>query len=288
MAQIARNFLMAEKNKEKYRYPIASRKEILNFISDIKEPLALEDLASHFSYTTSRDREALRRRLLAMVRDSELDISSSKYFGLPSVAESCEGLIAYSSSGAGLCIREDGEADVYLSRREMRKVLHGDRVAVELKNDEYGRSSNGRIIKILSRTSKELLGRIKKIRDQMYFSAYDFNFPQNLMITHGSFEISAGNLVTARVVPGGSNEFRPKVELLKLLSNELTPDFQTDIAIHMHEIPFEFSEKVQSELDALPSGVHSSDKKGRIDLTEQFFVTIDGEDARDFDDAVYC
>ncbi len=279
---------MAERNKEEYKYPIASRKEILNFISDIKEPVALKDLARHFSYTTSRDREALRRRLLAMVRDSELDISSSKYFGLPAVTGSCEGLIAYSSSGAGLLIRDDGEADVNLSRREMTKVLQGDRVVVELKKNEYGWSSNARITKILSRTSKELLGSIKKIRDQMYFLAYDFNFPQKLGIAHSPFEISVGNLVTARVVSGGSNKLRPKVELLELLSDELTPDFQTDISIRMHEIPFEFSDEVQRELDALPSSVNSSDKKGRIDLTEQFFVTIDGEDARDFDDAIYC
>lgn len=273
---------------EKYDNPVASRDALLMLLEQSGRPLTHAEVCAALAETDEDRVEAIRRRLIAMCRDGQLISNRRSQFAPLKKVDLVTGIVQGHRDGFGFVLRE-GADDVYLSNRQMSKVFHGDRVAVQIMGlDRRGRPE-GKIVEVLERNTQHIVGR--------YFDQAGVGVvqPDNKRVTqevlippagrhgaeHGQFVVVQ---ITQQPQPGGL----PVGEVLEVLGDHLAPGMEIDVAIRSHNIPHDWPQAVQDETKKLPAEVKAADKKHRIDLRELPFVTIDGEDAKDFDDAVYC
>ncbi len=278
-----------EREAQRYRNPIASREHILATMEDLGEPVSFKRLAKLLSLDQASQREALRNRLKAMVRDGQLVVDRRNVYGIASRMELVLGRISAHPDGFGFLLTDASEDDIFLSMRQMKAVFHGDRARVRIRGlDRRGRPE-GEIIEVVERSTQQLVGRL-------YFEGHlAFIEPLNNRINHrilveadSAKEGKTGQIVVVEIVEQPSLHAIPQGVLVSVLGDQLTPDMEVEIALRNNDIPVSFSDEVIEVVDHMPIEVDEGDKEQRVDLREIPFVTIDGEDARDFDDAVYC
>jgi ribonuclease R len=199
------------------------------------------------------------------------------------------GIVNAHKDGHGMLLPEDHSAPIYLAPRQMLETMHGDRVAVRISGTDHRGRPEGSIVKVLERNTREIVGRLY---DE---SGICFVVPDNPRISHRVLVprqylggARAGQVVLVKIVEQPSKTAQPLGHITRVLGEHAAPGMETDIAIHSHGLPFEFPPEVVAEAEAFGSSVPAAAKRGREDLRELPLVTIDGEDARDFDDAVYC
>ncbi|MAD47231.1 MAG: ribonuclease R [Oceanospirillaceae bacterium] len=287
----------AAEEAEKYDNPVASRDALLSLLEEIGHPATHAEVCAHLGETDEDRVEALRRRLIAMSRDGQLISNRRNQFAPLRKVDLVTGLVMGHRDGFGFVLR-DGADDVHLSNRQMSKVFHGDRVAVQILGlDRRGRPE-GKIVEVLERNTTQIVGRYfeqgggndsddggviglvqpdnKRVSKEVLIPAAGRN-----QARHGQFVVVH---ITRQPQAGGL----PMGEVIEVLGEHLAPGMEIDVAIRSHNIPFEWPDEVGIETKKLPDEVKEKDKKNRIDLRHLPFVTIDGEDAKDFDDAVYC
>lgn len=273
---------------EKYENPVASREALLMLLEQIGHPATHEEVCARLGETDEERVEALRRRLIAMSRDGQLISNRRNQFAPVHKVDLVTGIVMGHRDGFGFVLRE-GADDVYLSNRQMSKVFHGDRVAVQILGlDRRGRPE-GKIVEVLERNTQQVVGR--------YFdqSGVGVVQPDNKRVAHevlippeGRKGAQHGQFVVVHITEQPKSGGLPMGEVVEVLGDHLAPGMEIEVAIRSHNIPNEWAPEVQAEAKKLPDSVKEQDKKHRIDLRELPFVTIDGEDAKDFDDAVYC
>jgi len=278
----------AQAEAEKYENPVASREALLHLLEDIGHPATHSEVCARLGETEDDRVEALRRRLIAMSRDGQLISNRRNQFAPMRKVDLVTGLVMGHKDGYGFVLR-DGADDVYLSNRQMGKVFHGDRVAVQILGlDRRGRPE-GKIVEVLERNTTQLVGR--------YFdqSGVGVVHPDNKRVSkevlippEGRKGAQHGQFVVVHLTRQPEAGGLPMGEVIEVLGDHLAPGMEIDVAIRSHNIPFEWPEEVGVETKKLPDEVKEKDKQNRIDLRHLPFVTIDGEDAKDFDDAVYC
>ncbi len=200
-----------------------------------------------------------------------------------------EGIVLGHRDGHGFLQRDDGEPDLYLAQQEMRAVLHRDRVRARIiRYDRKGRPE-GRIIEILERRKAPIIGRLLHENGMWLVAPEDRRYGQDILIPkNATASAAAGQVVAVELTEPPSMYSQPVGRVTEVLGQIDDPGMEIEIAVRKYEVPHRFSPETLAQAAALPDKVRPVDMKHRVDLTDVPLVTIDGEDARDFDDAVYC
>ena len=200
-----------------------------------------------------------------------------------------EGQVQGHRDGHGFLQRDDGEPDIYLPANEMRAVLHKDRVKVRIvRLDRKGRPE-GRVVEIIERPEQPIIGRLLQESGIWLVAPEDKRYGQDVIIPKGATgSAKPGQVVVVELTEPPALYGQPVGRVIEVLGEIDDPGMEIEIAVRKYSVPHEFSEACLEQARALPDKVRAQDRKGRMDLRDVPLVTIDGEDARDFDDAVYC
>lgn len=200
-----------------------------------------------------------------------------------------EGVVQGHRDGHGFLVRDDRQPDLYLSPQEMRSVLHRDRVKARIiRYDRKGRPE-GRILEILERRKSPIIGRLLHESGIWLVAPEDKRYGQDIIVPKNAIaNATAGQVVAIELTEAPSLYSQPLGRVTEVLGEIDDPGMEIEIAVRKYEVPHRFSAETQAQSAALPDKIRPQDRKHRIDLTDVPLVTIDGEDARDFDDAVYC
>ncbi|MCM2342116.1 MAG: ribonuclease R [Rhodoferax sp.] len=203
--------------------------------------------------------------------------------------EEVEGIVQGHRDGHGFVIRDDGESDIYLAPNEMRAVLHKDRVKVRIvRSDRKGRPE-GRVVEIMERSTRVIIGRLLCESGIWIVAPEDKRYGQDVMIPKAATGLAkVGQVVVVELTEPPALFGQPVGRIKEVLGEMDDPGMEIEIAVRKYDVPHEFSDACIAQARALPDAVRSQDKNNRVDLTDVPLITIDGEDARDFDDAVYC
>ncbi|CAL1240126.1 ribonuclease R [Candidatus Methylocalor cossyra] len=279
----------AEREAEKYARPIPSRELILQVMKEHAVPLKLEELADLLGVDEEEDRESLRRRLNAMERDGQLLKNRRDRYCIVNQTDLIAGRVIGHADGFGFLRPDEGGEDLYLSSREMRALMHDDRALVCVRGiDRRGRREGG-LVQVLERNTHRLVGRLYQER------GISFVVPDNKHIAHDILipeehlgGAKPGQVVLTEIIEQPTRQRDPIGRISQIIGDHMAPGMEIEIAIRNFDLPAEWPEAVRAEIDGLSETIPEEAKAGRLDLRQLPLVTIDGEDAQDFDDAVYC
>jgi ribonuclease R len=219
-------------------------------------------------------------------KDSSIKNSEQRQTGL---LDEIEGVIQGHRDGHGYVVRDDGETDLYLPPNEMRAVLHKDRVRARIvRHDRKGRPE-GRVVEIVERPPQPIIGRLLHESGVWLVAPEDKRYGQDVLIPKtATGTAKPGQVVVVELTEPPSLYGQPVGRVKEVLGEIDDPGMEIEIAVRKYGVPHEFSDACIATARTLPDKVRPADRKHRVDLTDVPLVTIDGEDARDFDDAVYC
>lgn len=278
-----------EREAQKYEHPIASREFILELLTERERPITYRQLTAELNLTDADDKEALRRRLLAMVRDGQLLQNRRGTFGLVGKMELIKGYVIGHKDGFGFVVPDDGSEDLFLNGRQMRTVFPDDEVLVRVASIDNRGRREGVVIEVLVRHTHELVGRFVSESGALFVEPSNQRITQDILIPQGDeHHAQHGQMVVVKITEQPSPTMRPVGKIVEILGDHMAPGMEIDVAIRNHELPHEWPEKALAEAAKFSPKVPEEELAGRLDLRQLPFVTIDGEDAKDFDDAVYC
>ena len=274
---------------QKYEQPIPSREFILAHLEDRETPLTEETLAEELSLTGDQEREALRRRLRAMERDGQIVRNRRHGYGLPKKMDLVKGRVSAHHDGFGFLIPDTGGAHLFLHARQMAALMHGDRILARVVGmDQRGRLE-GAVVEILERAVHKAVGRFMVEGGIAFVMPSEKRFRRDILIpVEHRGNAQAGQIVAVEIVEQPTAYRQPIGRVTEVLGEHLAPGMEIDVAIRSFDLPNEWPPEVEQELSAFSSEVPADALRGREDLRTLPLLTIDGEDARDFDDAVYC
>lgn len=278
-----------EANSEAKRYdnPVASRTLLLETIK--KKGMMTQSSVFKALHVTPEQEEGVRRRLNAMVRDGQLVRNRRGGFLPVDEKHFVKGRVIAHADGFGFLVPDEGGDDLFLSGKEMRAVLHGDHaVATVVGVDRRGRSE-GSIVSVVERANTTLIGRLFDEDGIVYVVPDNKRITQNINIT-GDMHADAlpGQIVKVEITSQPTKRKQMIGKVTGVIGDHMAPGMEIEVSIHNHGIPHEFPDEVVSQADSFGDSVKEADKPSRIDLRNLCLLTIDGADARDFDDAVYC
>jgi ribonuclease R len=265
-----------------------TREAILECLRAADVPMTPVELAERLEVPSTHF-DNLNRRLLAMERDGQLLPNRKGVLLLASKLDLTAGRVQGHRDGFGFLIPDAGGPDVFLSPREMQKVMHGDRALVKRSGYDSRGRPEGRIVEVTERAHRRLVGRFLNERGVHIVVPEDQRIKHDILIPPGdTHRAQHGQVVTAEIVDPPSGQAPPIGRVVEVLGEIGDPGMEIEIAVRKFDVPHQFSEAAVAQAAGLPGAVRPSDLKGRVDLRDVALVTIDGEDARDFDDAVYC
>ena len=279
----------ASREAENYENPIPSREYILEYMEQIGEPVTYQSLCEHLKLESYDHTEALRRRLIAMARDGQLISNRRGVYGLVNRMELIKGRVHGNKDGYGFFIPADGSGDLVLPNTEMQKVFDGDIVLARVSGVDRRGRKEAMIFEVLERRSNQIVGR--------YYWEQGFGVvvPDNRRNCHEIMipekenrGAQDGQFVVAEITAFPTQRRKAVGAVVEILGDHMKPGMEIDVAVRSHNIPYEWPRDVLKEMQGFSSEVSESDAAARVDLRALPFVTIDGEDAKDFDDAVYC
>jgi ribonuclease R len=279
----------AAREAEKYDNPIPSRELILAHLAERGSPASREQLVEEFGLDTEDQLEALRRRLRAMERDGQLIYTRRGTYAPVDKLDLICGRISGHRDGFGFLVPDDGSDDLFLSPAQMRLVFDGDRALVRVAGlDRRGRREGG-IVEVISRAHESIVGRYYEENGIGFVVADNPKIQQEVLVTPGrTAGARVGQFVEIKITHWPTSRFQPQGDIIEVIGNYMAPGMEIDVALRSYDIPHVWPEAVIKEARKLKPEVDEKDKEKRVDLRHLPFVTIDGEDARDFDDAVYC
>lgn len=279
----------AAREAEKYENPIPSRELILQHLSERGSPAAREELVEELGLTTDDQLEALRRRLRAMERDGQLIYTRRGTYAPVDKLDLVRGRISGHRDGFGFLIPDDGSDDLFLSPAQMRLVFDGDRALARVSGlDRRGRRE-GALVEVIERAHEVIVGRYFEEAGIGFVEADNPKIQQEVLVTPGRTSgARIGQFVAIKITHWPTSRFQPQGDIVEVIGNYMAPGMEIDVALRSYDIPHVWPEAVIKEARKLKPQVEEKDKENRVDLRHLPFVTIDGEDARDFDDAVYC
>ncbi|AUI87162.1 ribonuclease R [Vibrio azureus] len=282
----------ADRESQNYENPIPSREFIIDFLTQAGVPMNRNDLFEALKLEGEEQYEGLRRRLRAMERDGQLVFTRRQCYALPEKLEMVKGYVIGHKDGHGW-VRPEGSVgkdnDIVLPHHQMKHIIHGDYVLVQpTENSKRGRRE-GRLIRVLEERQNQIVGRFFLEYGYSYVVADDSRISQDILIPNEhKAGARMGNVVVIEITDRGSRSRGMMGKVVEVLGENMAPGMETQIAIRTHQIPHDWPEAVDKQIENLGEEVPEEAKVGRVDLRELPLVTIDGEDARDFDDAVYC
>ena len=293
LSKIRRADPQFEREKAQYEHPLPSREYILQTLTAQGAPLEFGRLVELLDIAPF-ELEPFQRRLGAMARDAQLMQNRRSDWLIPDKADLVRGRVAGHPDGFGFLIPDEEGPDLFLSAKEMDKVLHGDKaIARVIGLDRKGRPE-GKIVEVTERVNRHVVGRVVEEHGVRFVVAENKRISQDILLAppekgaKKALKALSGQVVMIELIEQPSKHGQPIGRLIEVLGNYADPGMEIEIALRKHELPYEFSAAALAETRKLPDAVRKSDWKGREDLTGLPLVTIDGETARDFDDAVFC
>ncbi len=280
----------AAREAEKYDEPIPSREFILQQLAKKGVPMQLPALVKLLNID-KKQIVALRRRLRAMERDGQLVHNRKGGYGLPRKMDLIKGRVIAHPDGFGFLAPDEGGGDLFLPEKEMRGLLHGDRALASIASVDYKGRKQGAVVEVLERNTREVVGRFFEGRGIAYVEPENRRIPQNVQIpADETADARPGQIVVVKLLEQPTKHHPATGRVIEVLGEHMGPGMEIDIAIRAHELPQIWPEAVLQEAAPLEKQKRIPKKmlKGRTDFRKIPLVTIDGEDARDFDDAVYC
>ncbi|MBI3140868.1 MAG: ribonuclease R [Rhodocyclales bacterium] len=277
-----------EREAAKYDFPLPSREYVLQTLAERGVPLAFEELAEALD-VQPHELDSFARRLGAMQRDGQVMQNRRGAYLIPDKADLIRGRVEGHPDGYGFLAREGEGPDLFLGPKEMDKVLHGDRVMARIVGMDRRGRPEGKIVEVLERANHRVVGRVHNEHGVLFVVAENKRISQDILLAPGAkAKPKAGQVVVVEIIEQPSKQAQPIGKVVEVLGNYADPGMEIEIALRKHELPFEFAKEALAETKKLPDDVRKGDWKGREDIRHLPLVTIDGETARDFDDAVYC
>jgi len=265
-----------------------TREEILECLRSAGVPMTPAELAGQLAVPADHV-ASLDKRLAAMERDGQLLPNRKGVLLLASKLDLIAGRVQGHRDGFGFLIPDAGGPDLFLSPRQMQKAMHGDRVLVKQSGYDSRGRPEGRIVEVTERANRRLVGRFLNERGVTIVVPEDQRIKHDILIPPGESHVAEhGQVVSVEIVDPPANGAPPIGRIVEVLGNIEDPGMEIEIAVRKFDVPHVFSEAALAQATALPGAVRPAELKGRIDLRDIPLVTIDGVDARDFDDAVYC
>lgn len=278
-----------EREAQKYANPIPSREFIMKLLEDAGMPLAYAEIAETLELHEDEQREALTRRLRAMERDGQLIQNRRGGYGLISKMDLIAGRVLGHPDGFGFLVPDDGGSDLFLSAREMRLLFHGDRALVRMAGYDRRGRREGAVVEVLERHTDRVVGRYRVEGGVGFVAADNKRIVQEILVPPDqAYGAQPGQIVTVQIMEQPTRYRQAIGRVIENLGDHMAPGMEIDVAIRAYQLPQDWSVLVEDEAKNLPTVVDEKDKQGREDLRALPLVTIDGEDAMDFDDAVYC
>lgn len=228
------------------------------------------------------------RRLNAMERDGQIKPDRSGNYQLANSSNFIEGRVSSHRDGFGFLIPDDATADIFLPEKEMQKVLHGDRVQARIIGTDRRGRPEGTIVEVVSRANTHVIGRLLNENGVWVVAPEDKRIGQDIQLSGSPGKAKTGQVVSVELTEQPSRFSQPVGKIVEVLGDIDDPGMEIEIAVRKYGVPHEFSEEAKKAAAKLPTEVRAIDLNDRVDLRDVPLVTIDGEDARDFDDAVYC
>ncbi|WP_367275619.1 ribonuclease R, partial [uncultured Nevskia sp.] len=290
--------------------PLPSRNHILKTLVESAEPMTLDELIAHFGLKKLNEQEAFTKRLVAMAREGQLTAADRRgayravltddgqtIEAVPRSGILVDGKVLAHRDGYGF-VQPDGSAhgdksgDVFLSPRQMNSLMNGDRVRVRVTGTDARGRREGSLVDVLERGTSQVVGRLhaSSIGGGGIFTVIPSN-PKHPELVVPSTELGGakpGQMVVAELTAPPGDRTMPVGRIVEILGDHMAPGMEIAAAIRAHKLPFEWPQGVEAEAEAYGPVVTPAQWGDREDLRELGLMTIDGADARDFDDAVYA
>jgi ribonuclease R len=269
-------------------HTIPSREEILGIFRSATAPLDLRALAKSLKVGTEAQ-AVLSRRLNAMVRDGQLvSDQDTGCFVLADLSGFIAGRVSSHRDGFGFVIPDEPGDDLFLPEKEMQKVLHGDRVLAKVVGVDRRGRPEGTIVEVVQRANTHIIGRLLNENGAWIVAPEDQRISQDILVTGSVGKAKSGQVVSVELTEQPMRFKQPVGKIVEVLGELDDPGMEIEIAVRKFGVPHIFSDGALKQAAKLPNEVREADLGERVDLRDVPLVTIDGEDARDFDDAVYC
>ena len=278
----------ASREAANYPRPIPSREFILDYLRESVGPLTHEDICNTLNLNDDDQIEAMRRRLRAMERDGQVARNRRGGYGTLDKLNLVKGRVIGHPEGYGFVSPVQGESeDIHLSSTQMRRVFDGDIVLVRIAGwDRRGRP-DGTLVDVVERKTTQLVGRYFRESGISFVRPDNPRISQDILIpADRSLDANSGQIVVVNIVEPPSKNSLPVGHITEVLGEHLDPGMEIELSIRNYGIPHQWNDQVRAETTAIPDQVQDIDF--RVDLRDTALITIDGEDARDFDDAVHC
>jgi ribonuclease R len=259
--------------------------EILETLNRAGAPLTADELAARLDIR-GRERRAFDAALGALERAGELVQNRAGSLLVAKRISLLAGRVEGHADGHGFLVPDDGSPPVFLPPAEMREVMHGDRAAARVSGRDHRGRPQGTIVEVLERGKRRIVGRLHAEHGVLFLVPEDRRIAHDILVPPAEAgKAKAGQVATIELVAQPSRHAQPIGRVAEVLGHYADPGMEIEIAVRKFDLPHEFSKKALAQARAMPDAV---DSQGRKDLRELQFVTIDGETARDFDDAVFC
>jgi len=279
----------AAREAANYENPIPSREFIIAHLEQRDGPASLKVLARELQLNDDANYEALRRRLNAMLRDGQLLLNRRGDFGVIDRMSLLRGRVQGHKDGYGFFINDEGGDDLFINFREMNRVYDGDRVLVRSSGFQHRGKDEAVIVEVLERAHKTLVGRFSLDEGVASVTPENKRICQDILIADGGRQnAKPGQMVIVEIQHYPDKRKLAVGKVIEVLGEHMAPGMEIDVALRAHDIPFEWPSEVERQIAGFSTEVSEKDTAKRVDLRSLPFVTIDGEDARDFDDAVYA
>jgi len=278
-----------KREQKRYGLALPSREFILEVLDKEGVPISEDKLLKLLSITPEES-EFFCRRLSAMIREGQIICNRKGDICVTEKLELVKGTVQGHGDGFGFLIPDDGSVDLFLSPKEMHKVLHGDRVIARVTNivDRRGRREC-RIVRVLESVNTQLVGRLFEEHGIFFAVAEDKRINQDILIPRENImNARAGQVVIVRIIQQPREHAQPIGHVIEILGEYAAPGMEIEIALRKFDLPYEFSPEIGQLSAKFPQKVLKKDLAKREDIRHLPLVTIDSETARDFDDAVYC
>ena len=272
----------------RYENPIPSRLFIMEFLEQRKKPISHKALCRELGIKDDGQVDALMYRLRAMIRDGQLVQNKKNAFSLINEISLIRGIVQGNKEGYGFLIPDDGSDDLYISSKEMRQLFDGDSVVVCEQATKHRGRRECRVIEVLCRKIKQLVGRYYTEPNAAFLVPENPRINREIIVEPGPLMPTEGQYVLLEIVQYPDRKNMATGIVKEILGDKGDAGMEVDVAVRTHKIPYTWPDEVEKQCKKITSEVAESDKRLRVDLREMPFITIDGDDARDFDDAVYC
>ncbi len=277
-----------EREREQYTHPLPSREFILQILTEHGAPMPEDELVQML-LIKHEEEDLFSRRLRAMERDAQIMRNRKRDICVMDKLDLVKGKIQGHPDGFGFLIPEDGSADMFISEKDMHQVLNGDVVLVRQSGVDRRGRPEGKIVEVLVRANSRVVGRLYEEHGIQFVVAENRRITQDILVAAGeSGGAKAGQVVVLEIMQQPSKHAQPIGRITQVLGNYADPGMEIEIALRKHDLPYEFPKDAEKQAKEFLPTVSQQDWDGREDIRHLPLVTIDGETARDFDDAVYC